>query len=582
MDGAIKIFGKYVCLDIVGYTHDRSEKEQLTILGVLNQIVKDSLGENELPLTDDGPVLCLPTGDGMCIVLINNIDPEIHLRVALRIMEGVAQHNGESKKAGEEKLVFPVRIGVNSHTDNLVTDISGRRNVAGVGINTAFRIMDLADGQQILVGPSVYAEQSGRQYENSFLEHSTVVRHGKHLTVHQFQAEGLNKETPSKIQNYKDFINPASTLGLKTIYETRSPAVREDVLKDMDNAKERIWLLGVNLNHVFSISDPRVQEILKSKLDSGVDVKILLLDGLRSPAVFRALMESPPEKFASIIDTKRDDLRKPPDDDPYLSHRMFTNFRNAYEMLEELGFKTAARFYAHIPNCWLIVTDNTIYYQPYTFGGAHDVKRMPVIKVQGPEEAPYKVLKDHFDKLWQTSEFDLFQTGARIKAREIVLGNLFKNRLEWFKHVYGVLYNKESPGQDRRNFQRQRCISPSLIASMTWPDGREMKAKIVNHSRESILVTLPSADYSSELFKTLPEDKEVSKADPIIVNLKLTSARDDHRAHRFVPKDKARRYLVTRLLENKTFWYVRKEMRTIRKQERVCIVLSAYEGQLLG
>jgi hypothetical protein len=573
---ANKIFGKYVFLDIVGYTHDRSEQAQLTILSVLDEIVKDSLEENELPLTDGGSVLCLPTGDGMCIVLINNSDPEVHLRVALRILEGVAQHNDGAERAGdEEELVFQVRIGVNSHTDNLVTDINGRRNVAGVGINTAFRIMDLADGQQILVGPAVRAEQSGRRFENSFLEHRTVVRHGKELTVHQLNVKGLDQKTPDKIQNHKDFFHPASILGLKTIYPTRSPKVREDALKDMDNAVDRVWLLGVNLNQVFSISDPRVLENLKSKLDAGLDVRILLLDGLRSPAVFRALMESPPEEFASIIKSNRYNLWDPPVDDPYLSHPLFTNFRNAYQMLERLGFKTAARFYAHIPNCWLILIDNTIYYQPYTFGGAHDVERMPVIKVQGPEEAPFKVLKDHFDKLWQTSAFDLFQTGARIKAKEIVLGKLFENRLEWFKHVYGVLYNKESPGQDRRTFQRQPCISPSMVASMTWPDGSETKAKIIDHSRESLLVALHSTNYATELFESLPEDANVIKSSPIIVKLNITSRKDKDRRQGFVPKEQARKYLVTRLLEQDTFRYARKEKRTIRKHEKLCIAISA-------
>jgi hypothetical protein len=574
MEKANRIFGKYICLDIVGYTHKRREEAQLTIFGVLNQIVTNSLTENGLSLTDDGPVICLPTGDGMCIALIDNSDPEIHLRVALRIMDGVTQHNEDVQKSGKEELVFQVRIGVNSHTDNLVTDINGRRNVAGVGINTAFRIMDSADGQQILVGSAVQAEQSGRRYENSFLEHRTVVRHGAPLTVFQFQAKGLDEKIPSKIQNYKDFINPTSTLGLKRIYETRSPDVKEDVLRDIDNASEHVWLLGVNLNHVFSISDPAVQEKLRSKLEAGIDVRILLLDGLRSPAVFRALMESPREEFASIIDSDRTDLWDPPVDDPYFGHPLFVNFRNAYQMLERLGFKTAARFYAHIPNCWLIIIDNTIYYQPYTFGGARDVQRMPVIKVEGPGNAPFVVLKDHFDKLWQTSAFDLFQTGARIKAKEIVLGNLFKNRLEWFKHVYGVLYNKQSPGEDRRTFQRQPCISPSLVASMTWPDGRVTRAKIIDHSRESIFVALHANADASELFQSLPDDPTTINANPIKVKLALTSPKRE-RGKGFVPKEQARRYLVTGLLRHGSFSYARKERRKIRKHEKLCIAIRA-------
>lgn len=47
-------------------------------------------------------------------------------------------------------------MGINTNADNLVTDINGARNLAGAGINIAQRVMDSADGNQILVSHSVY------------------------------------------------------------------------------------------------------------------------------------------------------------------------------------------------------------------------------------------------------------------------------------------------------------------------------------------------------------------------------------------------------------------------------------------
>src|SRR5919206_908239 len=151
MRRAERIFAKYVCLDIVKFTHERSEDAQIKIFYALNEIVNSSLEEHHVPQEKDKR-LCLPTGDGMCIVFINNNEPDIHLRVALSILKGVAEHNSTAER---KELEFEVRVGVNSHTDNLVTDVTGHDNIVGIGINTAFRIMDLADGKQILAGQAV-------------------------------------------------------------------------------------------------------------------------------------------------------------------------------------------------------------------------------------------------------------------------------------------------------------------------------------------------------------------------------------------------------------------------------------------
>ena len=95
---------------------------------------------------------------------------------------------------------FEIRIGINANIDNLVTDINGNQNIAGYGINTAQRVMSNADGNQILVGQSVFDILRAREaYMKSFRSYSAVTKHGEMLGVHQLiddTHEGLNVDVP--------------------------------------------------------------------------------------------------------------------------------------------------------------------------------------------------------------------------------------------------------------------------------------------------------------------------------------------------------------------------------------------------
>src|SRR5207247_1517913 len=131
-------------------------------------------GEHHL---SDGKRLYLPTGDGLCIVLLGITDPyDIHLRLALDILARLkAYRNAESDSMRQ----FEVRIGINSNIDNSVTDINGNKNVAGAGINMAQRIMSLADGSQILVSRNIFEILSQRErYREAFKMYTTSVKHG--------------------------------------------------------------------------------------------------------------------------------------------------------------------------------------------------------------------------------------------------------------------------------------------------------------------------------------------------------------------------------------------------------------------
>jgi len=149
-------------------------------------------------------VVYLPTGDGMCIALLDTatLRPDIHLAIAQNILGIIWRHN---QSITDELRKFAVRIGINQSEDDIVKDIYGKDNVTGAGINTARRIMDLADESQILVSYPVYAILQPREkyYANAFRKFPAVtVKHGVQLDVFQLIKEGvtgLNTDPPSSL-----------------------------------------------------------------------------------------------------------------------------------------------------------------------------------------------------------------------------------------------------------------------------------------------------------------------------------------------------------------------------------------------
>lgn len=152
-----------------------------------------------LALSQD-EVLFNPIGDGLYIALLTPPDRfDIHLQLALEILRKLSEHNQQMGGAQQ----FQLRIGIDECPDNLIKDINGRPNVAGVGANMGSRIMDLADGGQILVSHVVHNHLHMRQqYEGKFRELPVAeVKHGIKVKAFQYTDEtalGLNCELPGK------------------------------------------------------------------------------------------------------------------------------------------------------------------------------------------------------------------------------------------------------------------------------------------------------------------------------------------------------------------------------------------------
>lgn len=190
---------KYVYLDVVKFTLNRSVETQTEIISSLNEIVKAAVAH----VVRDGSVIYIPIGDGICIALLSDgVSYDSHIRVALEILRRIWVRNQKVSPQSQ----FEVRIGINENVDNLITDINGNKNVAGAGVNNAQRIMSFADANQLLVSRTVYDVLNPRQrYMNQFRQYKAVGKHNIPLEVFQYKGPGvaaLNREIPSAFSTY--------------------------------------------------------------------------------------------------------------------------------------------------------------------------------------------------------------------------------------------------------------------------------------------------------------------------------------------------------------------------------------------
>lgn len=196
--GARTCSAKYLFLDVVKFTHNRNVEAQSDIVDVLNGLVLDAM--NKYRINGDDTRIFIPTGDGLCIALMNTEGKysfDIHMLIALDLLMSLDSYNSNQC---DEMRKFEIRIGINANEDNLIKDINGKDNLAGVGISLASRIMDKADGGQILVGDAVFDRlQQREQYMGQFQSFVAKDKHGKGFRLHQYiqrDCLGLNIDTP--------------------------------------------------------------------------------------------------------------------------------------------------------------------------------------------------------------------------------------------------------------------------------------------------------------------------------------------------------------------------------------------------
>ncbi len=184
---------RYIFADVERFTEDRTVDAQVEIVAALNAAFKLAIGKLE--------TIYLPTGDGICAGIIESTAAaDAHLQAALTVLDEFGKWSSKAAPNRHAKI----RIAINESVDAVVTDVNGNRNLAGVGINTAQRLMSIADGNQIIAGRSTYDTlRVHDQYADAFRPVKAEVKHGRVLTAYQLVGEKrpfLDTEIPLAVQ----------------------------------------------------------------------------------------------------------------------------------------------------------------------------------------------------------------------------------------------------------------------------------------------------------------------------------------------------------------------------------------------
>ena len=172
---------RYIFIDIVDYTLSRYIDEQCDNLFVLNGIVLHYLSIAGL---SSDQYLLLPTGDGVCIALIDALEPyDLDACLAVEILCAIDQVN-RTESGSQNDL--KVRIGISENVDNVVLDINNRPNVAGHGINMAQRMMSVTRPMSVSVSENVFERLRQRdRYSDWLKQYDAIVRHGSKIKCYQ-------------------------------------------------------------------------------------------------------------------------------------------------------------------------------------------------------------------------------------------------------------------------------------------------------------------------------------------------------------------------------------------------------------
>ena len=97
---------------------------------------------------------------------------------------------------------------------------------------------------------------------------------------------------------------------------------------------------------------------------------------------------------------------------------------------------------------------------------------------------PYKLLRDHFDKLWRTTNVDIFHIESRDRNKDVIGKRIFERRQYWFREVYRGLSNL----QEARKNPRQPCAD-SCQLSVMWK-GEKIKGQVRDSSAGGLSLEL--------------------------------------------------------------------------------------------
>lgn len=205
-----------VFIDIVRYS-EAPDSLQLAMKDRLNAVIAEAVAG-----TSEQERVILDTGDGAALCFLG--DPEDALFAATAINDAAGKETGDGAQT--------LRIGINLGPIKRVTDLNGRTNVVGDGINVAQRVMSFADEGEILVSRSFYEVVARLREGNERLFRYMGSKRDKHVREHQLYAFGLHAGPSHPCQ-------PAAIPDDERVAVAQLPSPRAAVSPELAAAEER-------------------------------------------------------------------------------------------------------------------------------------------------------------------------------------------------------------------------------------------------------------------------------------------------------------------------------------------------------
>lgn len=200
-----------VFVDIEKYSL-RLTATQQKIIEVFTENVKKAVQKTQ-ELKNRSDLIYIPSGDGIALAFTGGYGGAA-LEFSTHLIELTAQSNEKEdcttnmfRRKGYCDCCnrYYIRIGINQDTSIVYKDINGLNNVAGLSINLAARVMDLADRMQILVSQrfmDALGQFKGKEDFKSFPD--VILKHGEMIKVFQYRPKDkafINAKTPAKLKN---------------------------------------------------------------------------------------------------------------------------------------------------------------------------------------------------------------------------------------------------------------------------------------------------------------------------------------------------------------------------------------------
>lgn len=323
-----------------------------------------------------------------------------------------------------------------------------------------------------------------------------------HLVEQRSNLRSIQGVVREMLEDFFPLWRTSEVLGLKSIYKSRRDS-QEAVIDAIKGASRHVYLLGVAFTEAVLLAEilPTLATKLKdseSKTEKEkFKLRILSLNPITSPSVFRAFLESSPETPSAYVKHHESLIHaKLPLGAAYHEGTLFSECSHTFRNLDNDTFGKLVRFYRRDPGIWMVIADDTIFVESYTFGRSADQTggnfnhrlggHMPVLEFNGVNDGVSGILWDHFDRLWKTSTDDILHMGAQLEDKlEVLSERVFDVRLPWLKNVAELLKR-----EDRRLYPRQGYDADLAMNAF----GLTYSTKLIDCSQTGVRVLLAETD----------------------------------------------------------------------------------------